>query len=115
MKNKSDNYLLRNPPEQILSVQINRNTSNHSKMSNDVSYANLTQNQTELKGTTKTFRFTIPISNDYEPLIMKIYDSKNDNFIKNLYIEKKLIISYFSNVFKSILISDVYNKNFLSL
>ena len=105
---------MKNTVDSNLSVNINKNTNNHSKISNDLSSENFNENQSEIKGTTKTFRFIIPKSNDYEPFIIKIYELSNDVYIKNLYIDKLELLSYFSKVFKSITIRDIYDKNFLS-
>ncbi len=105
--------------EEILTIKSNQFTgitsNTISKFSHENSSANITQNQSEIKGSTKTFKFIIPYTNDYEPLIIKLYENSDEEiFVKNIYLEKNQLVNQYANTFRSVLSNDIFNKNFLS-
>ncbi len=96
--------------------QFNGITSNTiSKFSHESSSVNITQNQSEIKGSTKTFKFIVPYTNAYEPLIIRLYENSDEEiFVKNIYLEKRQLINEYANSIRSVHSKDIFNKNFLS-
>lgn len=102
--------------------KMNPNSKNQNDLFNNSEYQNNSQDiyfitdetLSNIKGSSKTFKFVISYSNLYEPLLISIYDlksgsnNKDNYFIKNLYFDKNSLFKQFKiiNTNNSTLYSD---------